>query len=213
MKKYAILAATGQIGRMTAQYLLDQTDAQLVLFGHQATSRLADFASDRVSLVDGDLTDEAALTQAIQGTDGIFVAYVADPSVVRPIIKVMDQEYVQRFVVMSVPDLYQEVSGPFQAWYRQNTGLIWQTTLVEAAQLVEDSGLDYAILRTTWLYNDSQKLTVEVTTKDQPFEAAQVSRQAVAKFAGDLLTGQADYHQANLGIGEPNTAWSKPSFY
>lgn len=36
MAKYVILAATGQIGQLTTQYLLDNSDVDLVLFGHNA---------------------------------------------------------------------------------------------------------------------------------------------------------------------------------
>lgn len=200
--KYAILAATGQIGQLTAQYLLDNTDADLVLFGHNAASRLSQFASDRVELVDGDLTNEDDVKKAIDGTDGVFVAFVATPDIAQVVVNAMDETGVKRLVIMSIPDIYQEVAGPFQKWYRANTGLIWQTPF-----------LDYVILRTTWLYNDPSKLEVDVTKKGEPFKDAQISREAVAKFAADLLTDKADYHRESLGIGEPNTEWEKPSFY
>lgn len=211
--KYAILAATGQIGQLTAQYLLDNTDADLVLFGHNADRRLSQFASDRVELVDGDLTNEDDVKKAIDGTDGVFVAFVATPDIAQVVVNAMDETGVKRLVIMSIPDIYQEVTGPFQKWYRANTGLIWQTPLVESAKIIEDSDLDYVILRTTWLYNDPSKLEVDVTKKGEPFKDAQISREAVAKFAADLLTDKRDYHRESLGIGEPNTEWEKPSFY
>lgn len=211
--KYAILAATGQIGQLTAQCLLDNTDADLVLFGHNAASRLSQFASERVEIVDGDLTNEDDVKKAIDGTDGVFVAFVATPDIAQVVVNAMDETGVKRLVIMSIPDIYQEVAGPFQKWYRANTGWIWQTPLVESAKIIEDSDLDYVILRTTWLYNDPSKLEVDVTKKGEPFKDAQISREAVAKFAADLLTDKADYHRESLGIGEPNTEWEKPSFY
>lgn len=213
MTKYVILAATGQIGQLTTQYLLDNSDADLVLFGHQATQRLGQFVGDRVSLVDGDLTDSAALTSAVAGADAVFLAYVGTPDIMTPLIKVLDASGIKRLVTMSVPDVYQEVAGPFQAWYREHTGLVWQTNYVDAVAAVENSDLDYVILRTTWLYNDASKTAVDVTKKGEPFLDAQITREAVAKFAGDLLTNQQDYHRESLGIGEPNTEWTKPSFY
>lgn len=213
MTKYTILAATGQIGQLSADYLLKNTNANLVLFGHNASQRLQKFAGERVEFVDGDLKNEADLEKAVEGSDGVFVAFVATPDITENLVKAMDNKGVKRAIVMSVPDLYKEVSGPFQSWYRANTGLIWQTPLVQAAANLENSDLDYVILRTTWLYNDPSKLEVEVTKKGEPYTNAQISREAVAKFAGDLLTGKADYHCENLGIGEPNTAWEKPSFY
>lgn len=211
--KYAILAATGQIGQLTANYLLDHTDADLVLFGHNIDQRLANLASDRVTLVDGDLENVDDVKSAITGTDGVFVALVVSPDIAKVLIQAMDDENVHRLIVMSVPDIYQEVSGPFQKWYRANTGLTWQTPLLESANLIEASDLDYVILRTTWLYNDASNTKIEAIPKGQPFKDAQITREAVAKFASELLTGDQDYHKANLGIGEPDTVWTKPSFY
>lgn len=213
MAKYLILAATGQIGQMTTQYLLDNTDADLVLYGHHAQSRLNNFAGDRVTFFDGDLTDSATLQKALAGVDAVFLAYVATPDIIKPLIQTMDEAGVKRLIAMSVPDVYQEVAGPFQKWYRQHTGLVWQTNYVDSVNAIEQSDLDYVILRTTWLYNDPTKTTVDVSKKGEPFKDAQISREAVAKFAADLLTGKQDYHRESLGIGEPNTEWTKPSFY
>ena len=213
MAKYLILAATGQIGQMTTQDLLDNTDTDLVLYGHNAESRLSKFAGDRVTFVDGDLKDTATLKKAMDGVDGVFLAYVATPDIMKPLIKTMDEAGVKRFIAMSVPDVYQEVAGPFQAWYREHTGLVWQTNYVDSVDAIENSDLDYVILRTTWLYNDPSKTKVDVTKKGEPFKDAQITREAVAKFAAELLTGKQDYHRESLGIGEPNTEWTKPSFY
>lgn len=211
--KYAILAATGQVGQMTAEYLLENTDADLVLFGHRADRRLSQFVGDRVELIDGDLTNEHDVEEAVKGTDGVFVAFVATPDIAKVLVEAMDKTRVKRLVMISIPDIYQEVAGPFQAWYRQNTGLIWQTPLVESAEIIENSDLDYVILRTTWLYNDPSNTKIEVSKKGEPFKDAQITREAVAKFAAELLTGKEDYHRESLGIGEPNTEWTKPSFY
>lgn len=120
---------------------------------------------------------------------------------------------VKRFIAANIPDLYQEVTGKFQKWYRANTGLIWQTNLRTAADLIEASDLDYIILRITWLYDQANNTAVHVTRKGEPFTEAQVTRQAVAQFVTDLLTGKADYHRESLGLGEPGTAYTKPSFY
>lgn len=145
--------------------------------------------------------------------DGVFLAYVAQPDIIKPLVKTLDEAGVKRFIAMSIPDIYKEVADPFQTWYRQNTGLIWQTPLVDSAKTIEDSDLDYVILRTTWLYNDPSKLKVDVSKKGEPFKDAQITREAGANFAAELLPGKQDYHRESLGIGEPNTAWTKPSFY
>lgn len=213
MAKYALLAATGQIGQLATQYLLDNSDADLVLFGHNADQRLSKFTDSRVTFVDGGLKDTSALKKALNGVDAVFLAYVATPDIIKPLIEVLDESGVKRFIAMSIPDVYQEVAGPFQPWYREHTGLVWQTNYVDTVNAIENSDLDYVILRTTWLYNDPSRTEVDVTKKGEPFMDAQITREAVAKFAADLLTGKQDYHRESLGIGEPNTAWTKPSFY
>lgn len=213
MAKFVILAATGQIGQLTTKYLLQNSDADLVLFGHNAKQRLAQYQDARVQFVNGDLKDTDALKEAFQGADAVFLALVATPDIVKPLVKTLDESGVKRFIAMSVPDIYQEVAGPFQAWYREHTGLVWKTNYVETADAIENSDLDYVILRTTWLYNDPSKTAVDVTKNGEPFKDAQITREVVARFAGDLLTGKEDYHRESLGIGEPNTEWTKPSFY
>ena len=212
MATYTILAATGRIGRMTTQYLLEHGDADLVLFGHDAAERLSAFAGPRVRFVDGDLKDSSAVKDAVRGSDGVFLAYVATPDTMVPLIKDLDETGVKRFIAMSVPDVYQEVAGPFQAWYREHTGLVWKTDYVDTVNAIENSDLDYVILRTTWLYDNPAKTDVDVTRKGEPFKDAQITREAVAKFAAELLTGKQDYHRESLGIGEPGTEWAAPTF-
>lgn len=54
---------------------------------------------------------------------------------------------------------------------------------------------------------------LQVLKNSRLVKTVQITREAVAKFATDLLTGKVDYHRESLGIGEPNTEWTKPSFY
>lgn len=210
--KVLILGAAGQIGQMVTGDLLAQTDDNLVLFGHNVSQRLAELDSARVTFVDGDFLEFDKVRQAAEGVDAVYLSFVAKPAIITGVIDALDKAGVKRFIVANVPDLYQEVSGPFQTWYRQNTGLTWQTDLKKSADLVENSDLDYVILRITWLYNQVNNTKIHVSEKGEPLTEAQVTRQAVAQFVVDLLTGKADYHQANLGLGEPDTQFIKPSF-
>ncbi|NHN35235.1 saccharopine dehydrogenase [Paenibacillus agricola] len=42
---------------------------------------------------------------------------------------------------------------------------------------------------------------------------AQVTREAVAQLIVDVIENPADYAKTSIGVSEPNTNWSKPSFY
>lgn len=81
MKKILILGAAGQIARMVTNYLLDQTNYGLVLYARQTNTRLANLASERVTLVDGDFNDKAQLLFALEGVDSVYLNYVSGPDV------------------------------------------------------------------------------------------------------------------------------------
>lgn len=212
MKKVLILGAAGQIAGMVTNYLLDQTDYELVLYARQATVRLEHLVSERTSLVDGDFNDKSQLLKALDGVDAVYLNFVSGPDVLQTALDAIQESGVKRLIAASVPDIYQEITGPFQKWYRENTGTMWTSPVRDFADLVEASDLDYVLLRITWLYNKGL-VPLEVTRKGEPFTSAQVSRQSVAQFVVDLLTGKKDFHRESLGLGEVGTDFVKPSFY
>lgn len=208
-----ILGAAGQIGKMVTDDLLTQTDFDLVLYGRNVSSRLSAKASDRVSLVDGDFKELDKIKKHLVDVDAVYLSFVAEDDFIKSLVELLEESDVTRFIAASVPDLYQEVTGKFQKWYRANTGIMWTAPPRKAADIIEASKLDYVILRITWLYNEEGNTDLHITEKGEPFVEAQVTRQAVSQFITDLLTGKADYHQASLGLGEPDTEFEKPSFF
>lgn len=208
-----ILGAAGQIGKMVTDDLLTQTDFDLVLYGRNVSSRLSAKASNRVSLVDGDFKELDKIKKHLVDVDAVYLSFVAEDDFIKSLVELLEESDVTRFIAASVPDLYQEVTGKFQKWYRANTGIMWTAPPRKAADIIEASKLDYVILRITWLYNEEGNTDLHITEKGEPFVEAQVTRQAVSQFITDLLTGKADYHQASLGLGEPDTEFEKPSFF
>ncbi|KZT77330.1 oxidoreductase [Lactiplantibacillus plantarum] len=71
MKKVLIIGATGTIGGVVRQTLLNETDNQLTLFARSA-NRLK--TSERESVIAGDVTKDSDLDKAIAGQDVVFVA-------------------------------------------------------------------------------------------------------------------------------------------
>jgi len=211
--KVMILGAAGQIGKMVTDDLLTQTDFDLVLYGRNVTSRLSDKVSDRVSLVDGDFEELDKIKEHLVDVDAVYLNFVAEDDFIKSLVQILEERGINRFIAASVPDLYQEVTGKFQEWYRANTGIMWTAPPRKAADIIEASNLDYVILRITWLYDEEGNTRLHITEKGEPFVEAQVTRQAVSQFITDLLTNRVDYHRANLGLGEPGTDYTKPSFY
>ena len=80
-------------------------------------------------------------------------------------------------------------------------------------EIIEDSVIDFTLLRLTWLYNQEDNERYMVSQKGEPFIGAQVARQAVARLIMDIIENPAIYSNKSLGVSEPNTDFPKPSFY
>ena len=85
---------------------------------------------------------------------------------------------VKRLIFIASLGIYDEVPGKFGAWNRRTIAK-YLPTFRKAADLIEASGLDYAILRPAWL-TDEDEVDYETTGRDEPFKGTEVSRKSVA---------------------------------
>jgi uncharacterized protein YbjT (DUF2867 family) len=211
--KVLILGAAGQISRMLTQDLLEQSNDELVLYARNASQRLR-AESSRVSVIDGDFTDYDTLVKAMENVDAIYLNDMNDKEGVQTIVKAMKATSSKRIICASILGIYDEVPGAFGDWNRRMVGARGIQSHKEITAMVENSDLDYTILRLTWLYNQEGNRHYHLTYKGQAFEGAQVTRQAVAQLIVDILKDKSGkFLKTSLGVGEPNTNWDKPSFY
>jgi nucleoside-diphosphate-sugar epimerase len=212
--KILILGAAGQIARLLTKDLLEQTDYELVLYARNASRRLKNAESNRVSIMDGDFTNYDALTKAMKGIDAIYLNDMNSNEGIQTIVKAMKDTGNKRIIVASILGIYDEVPGAFGKWNLRMVGSHGIQHHKETASLVEVPDLDYTILRLTWLYDQEGNRDYHITFKGEPFEGAQVTRQAVSQLIVDIFRdGSGKYLKTSLGVGEPNTNWDKPSFY
>jgi len=213
--KVLILGAAGQIPSYLTPMLLSKTDADLVLYGRDVSSRLSNSNNNRVKIIDGDFEDKAKLEIAMQGVDVVYMnAATGDVTVLNSIVELMKKVGAKKFIPVSILDIYGEVAGAFGEWNRRMVGDDRIEERRRAADFIEASGIDYSILRLTWLYNQDGNYNYEVTQKGEPFKGAQVTRQAVAKLVVDIIKDtNGKFAHTSLGVGEPNTDYEKPSFY
>ena len=85
-----ILGAAGEIGRMVTANLLEQTDFDLTLYGRNVTSRLASISDSRVKLVDGTFEDTATIKANLTDVDAVYLNFVAEDPVIKPLLKIME---------------------------------------------------------------------------------------------------------------------------
>lgn len=210
-----ILGAAGQISLMLTNELLAQTSNNLVLYARNASTRLKEKKSEKVKIVDGDFKDVNALAKAMDGIDVVYLNDMGDDESTKTIIKAMNIAGVSHLIGASVLGIYDEVPGAFGQW---NKRMIGGGTRMHAqimsAKAVENSSLNYTLLRLTWLYNQKGNKDYTLTQKGEPFIGAQVTREAVAQLIVDIITSKDErYNKKSLGVSEPDTDWDKPSFY
>ncbi|MBA4054288.1 MAG: SAM-dependent methyltransferase [Marivirga sp.] len=212
--KILILGAAGQIGKILTDYLREQTQHELVLYARDANRRIKVKDKAREKVMDGDFVDHRKLVEAMNGVDIIYLNDMNSKSGVESIAGAMKETGVTRIVVASILGIYDEVPGAFGVWNRRMVGDSGIRKHKETVAIVEVPELEYTILRLTWLYDDHKNKKYLLTLKGQPFDGAQVTREAVAQLVVDIINDKSGkYLKQSLGVGEPDTNWDKPSFY
>lgn len=184
--KVLILGAAGQIPRNIIPMLLDQTDAHLVLYARDGR-RLQRTDSNRKTIVKGDINNPDTLTEAMKDVDIVFV---------NPVVRDVDTvETISRDATIRREAYHchlhpRHLRRSSRRVWRVEPTYDWCQGIARAsaiAQWFETSGLDYTLLRLTWLYNQEGNIAYKLTQKDESFEGAQVKRQAVAQLIVDII--------------------------
>ena len=199
MQKGLIIGATGNLGRVVTQMLLGRTTAHLTLFARHV-DRWRVVEKDRVTLVKGDVLDEAQLSQAMAGQDFVFVALRGDlPAYVQAILSAMQKAGVTRVIFIAAMGIYDEVADDAAANLQQNVTL---APYRAAADLIERAtGVTYTIIRPGWFTQGP--VAYELTRKGEAFGGHQVSLASVADLVRRLVTEPEFGHNANFGIHTP----------
>lgn len=211
--KILLLGAAGELAQILTQTLLDKTDADLVLYGRKVSSRLKVMDDAREKLVDGDFNDTEALAKAMDGVDVVFADDVSDEQATKSILYAMKSAGKNRLIAATSLGIYDEIPGKFGEWNNEQIGEYLPGSKA-AAELIENSGLKYTLIRMAWLCNEKGNTKYELTQKGEPFKGTQVARQAVSQLIVDILNSKDDsFVVKSVGVSEPNTEGDKPLFY
>lgn len=211
--KILILGAAGQISKMVTDLILAETENDLVLYGRNLSNRISVNDPSREVIIEGDFNDQDKLRQALIGVDIVYLNDMSSPVATQSIVEAMEESDVHYLIGANVLGIYNEVTGLFGEW---NTSMVGSTAIqkhLKAAKLLEQSSLDYVILRLTWLYNQKGNENYVLTQKGESFIGAQVTREAVTRLIMTIIHDPAKYAKTSLGVSEPDTDWAKPSFY
>lgn len=177
--KVLILAATGQISSYLIPDLLKQTDAELVLFGHNVDTRLSEYKNnERVTLVNGDLNNVDEIKQAANGTDFAVLNLMAGAPKAINTVEALSAASCKRLVV---------------------TGGHCGPAAARGEEIINDSNLDTTYIHMPWIAEGDEKVHYRITHEDND-GAHHVSRPSVADFITKVAQDPTKYSNDDLAL-------------
>lgn len=201
MTKVLIIGATGSISRVVAPELLKNTDAQLVLGSrHPQSIQITDL--QRETAIKLDVTDDQELADALKGVDLVFASLAGRMATyAKHLVKVMDEvNETKRLIFITTMGIYQEIPSWLGDSPEPYHNMILRTYR-KAADVIEDSDLDYTIIRPGWL--DNGPANYELTKKGEPFGGHDVSRYAIADLVARIVKDPQFGSRESFGINRP----------
>ncbi len=107
-------------------------------------------------------------------------------------VKTMYENGVKQLIFISSIGIYEMPLKPVLKPYRA------------AADVIENSDLDYTILRPAWFTSDNE-IDYEITKKGEPERGSVISRKSIASFIGKIIDQPSRYKRQNLGINKPKS--------
>lgn len=184
MKNILIIGANGSLARAVIAAAERHPALRLTLFARKNAAKTH-------RTFDGDALNVADLTAAMAGQDVVYVNLAGDLGAMGAnIVAAMKAAGVHRVVAVSSIGIYDE---PLRAVLRPYRAL---------ADVIEQSGLDYTILRPNW-FTDADEVDYQLTPKGQPETGGAVSRKSIAAFVCGIFDEPEKWIGENLNIAKP----------
>ena len=191
MKNILILGANGGLAQTVIPVLLENPELTLTLVSRNIR-RLQTFANERVNVVQADVMDLPQLESLMQGQDVVYANLLGHlEAMAENIVQAMNHTNVKRLIWISSMGIYGETGedhGAILEPYRRS------------AQVVENSRLDYTIIRPAW-FTDGHEIDYQLTRKGEPFQGRQVSKRSIAHLIAKLIERPEFSIRESLGIG------------
>lgn len=212
MTKVLVLGASGQIAQLADQMLINDNNDVTLFLRDTAKLKLDAKLLAKATVVTGDVLDANLLKKVMTGVDIVYANLAGKViDMARLIVDTMHETGVKRIVWISTLGIYDEVPGKFGEWNNTTLG-DYITNYAAAAKIIEDSDLDYTIIRPAWL-TDKDEVDYEVTQRNDPFKGTEVSRKSVATVVTEIVAHPDKYKRASIGLNKPNTDGDKPAWY
>ncbi len=150
-----ILGATGTFGKVLTSNLLKDTSHNITAFSRHSSEMYGQ--NTNVKSIDGDALNVADLSVAIKGQDVVFCAISGEnlPQIAESIKTVMENENVSRLIFMGATGIYNEIPADMD----DDDNLDNEPAQIpnrKAVDIIENSDLNYTILRPGYLRNGDE---------------------------------------------------------
>ncbi|ANF52551.1 NAD-dependent dehydratase [Chryseobacterium glaciei] len=191
MKKVLIIGATGSLAKYVVEAVKPLENIELTLFTRNK-NRLSKDLSDDCEVIEGNALNFIDIKNAVKGKDIVYINLDGDlETMTNNIVLAMQEEKVKRIIGISSIGIYNIPLRPVLVPYRK------------LADIIENSGLNYTILRPDWFTN-TDEINYETTIKGSPEIGSAISRKSIADFVSKLINYPNLYINENLGISKPN---------
>jgi uncharacterized protein YbjT (DUF2867 family) len=193
MTKVLILGANGQLARNTTRVFLKDSEAHLTFYLRRA-SRLRNPDPKRITVVEGDVLDSATLQTAMRGQDVVYANLAGDMArQARVIVDAMHAAGIKRLIFISSMGIYGEVPGET---YRSVLD-----PYRDSAALIEQSDLDYTILRPGW-FRRAPEGPCQITQKGEPFRGHEIALDSLSALIACIATTPGLYVRTSIGVSD-----------
>ncbi|MBU7464538.1 NAD(P)H-binding protein [Lactiplantibacillus pentosus] len=199
-----LLGATGSAGTAIRQALLDQTDVVTTLVSRHANHLTPVAGRERIAQLD--VHDETALNQAMTEQDIVVSALSAErddnelASLAEAVMAAMATQHIRRLIFMVAMGIYNEIPATVGAQDNVEHNPL-QIHNLKAARVIEDSALNYTLLRPGFLVTGDSAVTI--TQKGEPVTNNTTSLASVGSVVVQLITGKLTANRASLGLNQP----------
>lgn len=195
MLNVLILGATGTFGSVLSEKLSADKKCNLTLF-----SRHIKNTSPNINTINGDATDKEDLSTALKNQDVVYCAISGDdlPKVAKNLVDLMPVYNIKRLIFMGAVGIYNEIPNEMDG--KDNViNNPDQIPNKKAVDIVENSDLNYTIIRPGYLQNGEENDFV-ITLKGEQAKGYVSTIPSVLKLAVNLIFDETLYSRESVSI-------------
>lgn len=195
MKKVLILGATGTFGTQLTKALLQERKYDLTLL-----SRHIEQSGNVAKAICGDAAKEADLQKVLHGQDVVYCAISGEefPIIAERLVDLMPKAGVKRLIFMGAVGIYNEIPEDMDGEDNVDNNPD-QIPNRDAVGIIENSNLDYTILRPGYLIDGDAEDYV-ITVKRQKAKGYESTISSVVNMAVRLIENDKLYLRESISI-------------